>query len=45
MIDFVTAFMEQSPFGTGVGLRLDHIETDRVRVVLPYREAVTTPMG
>ncbi len=42
MIDFVTAFMEQSPFGTGVGLRLDHIEADRVRVVLPYREAVTT---
>ena len=41
MIDFVTAFMEQSPFGTGVGLRLDHIEADRVRVVLPYREAVT----
>src|SRR6476619_6356146 len=42
MIDFVTTFMEQSPFGTGVGLRLDHIEADRVRVVLPDREAVTT---
>jgi uncharacterized protein (TIGR00369 family) len=42
MIDFVTTFMEQSPFGTGVGLRLDHIEADRVRVALPYREAVTT---
>jgi uncharacterized protein (TIGR00369 family) len=42
MIDFVTEFMRRSPFGTGMGLRLAHIETDRVRVVLPYAEAVTT---
>jgi len=42
MIDFVTEFMRRSPFGTGMGLRLEHIETDRVRVVLPYAEAVTT---
>jgi uncharacterized protein (TIGR00369 family) len=42
MIDFITEFMRQSPFGTRLGLRLDGIEPDRARVVLPYAEAVTT---
>jgi len=42
MIDFVTEFMRHSPFGTGLGLRLEHIENDRARVVLPYDESVTT---
>ena len=42
MIDFVTEFMRHSPFGRGLGLRLEHIENDRARVVLPYDESVTT---
>ena len=42
MIDFITEFMRQSPFGTRLGLRLDGIEPDRARVVLLYAYAVTT---
>jgi uncharacterized protein (TIGR00369 family) len=42
MTDFVTEFMRHSPFGSGLGLRLEHIEKDRARVVLPYDESVTT---
>jgi uncharacterized protein (TIGR00369 family) len=42
MIEFVTAFVRNSPFGKGIGLRLEEIEPDRARLVLPFDSAVTT---
>jgi uncharacterized protein (TIGR00369 family) len=42
MIDFVTEFMQSSPFGTRVGLRLEEISADHARVSLPFDTAVTT---
>ena len=43
MIDFVTTFMEQSPFGTGVGLRLDHIEAG-TRAAVMVREGLASEL-
>ncbi|HEX3317712.1 MAG TPA: PaaI family thioesterase [Solirubrobacteraceae bacterium] len=42
MIDFVAEFVRTSPFGARMGLRLDHIASDRARLVLPFDRAVTT---
>jgi uncharacterized protein (TIGR00369 family) len=36
--EFVSAFIRNSPFGVRLGLRLDNIERDRVRLVLPYAD-------
>jgi uncharacterized protein (TIGR00369 family) len=40
--EFVSAFIQNSPFGVQLGLRLDHIEPDHARLVLPYAETSTT---
>lgn len=38
----VEGFIVGSPYGTLLGIVSEAIETDRVRLRLPYREAVTT---
>ena len=36
------AFMEHSPFGLKLGLRLDQLEPDLCRMVLPFDESLAT---
>jgi uncharacterized protein (TIGR00369 family) len=40
--ELVRGFMEHSPFGRLLGLRLEAIEDDRVELVLPFREEMAT---
>ncbi|HUE40096.1 MAG TPA: PaaI family thioesterase [Candidatus Binatia bacterium] len=40
--DLVRGFVVDSPLGRLLGLQVDSIARDRVRVRLPFREAVTT---
>jgi uncharacterized protein (TIGR00369 family) len=36
------AFMEHSPFGLKLGLRLEELEPDRCRIALPFDESLAT---
>src|SRR3954453_3025986 len=40
--EVITQFLRHSPFALHLGIRLDSIEPDRVRLVLPYRDELAT---
>jgi uncharacterized protein (TIGR00369 family) len=40
--DLLRGYLEHSPFCLGIGLRAESIEQDRVRLSMPFREALVT---
>src|SRR5215213_5815664 len=40
--EVITEFLRHSPFALHLGMRLDSIEPDRVRLAMPYRDELAT---